>query len=117
MKLRQKTKKMSGFSLALHLVVYEAIPQLLARLGGTDELKFVYCEKLPQQIGLNLVDVLEGGSNHEVCIFAVSMFLGVLFNVGECVYADMIGVRLLVESKHAWLRVRFSGGVRNYTYV
>lgn len=34
-KLRQKTKKMAGFPLALQLVAYEFIPQLLARLGAT----------------------------------------------------------------------------------
>ncbi|KAL0740833.1 hypothetical protein Bca4012_082346 [Brassica carinata] len=64
-KLRQKTKKMSGLPLALQLVVYEAIPQLLSRLGGNDELKLIDCERLPQHTGLNLVDVLEAEHNPE----------------------------------------------------
>lgn len=65
-KLRQKTKKMAGLPLALQLVAYESIPLLLARLGGTDELKLIDCERLPQYTGLNLVDVLEAEHNPEV---------------------------------------------------
>ncbi|KAL0714839.1 hypothetical protein Bca4012_021818 [Brassica carinata] len=38
-KLRQKTKKISGFPLALQLVAFELIPQLLGRLRCNDELK------------------------------------------------------------------------------
>ncbi|RID68507.1 hypothetical protein BRARA_C00658 [Brassica rapa] len=50
-KLRQKTKKMTGLPLALQLVAYECIPQLLARLGGTDDQKIIDCESLPQHTG------------------------------------------------------------------
>lgn len=53
-RLRQKTKKMSGFPLVLRLVVYEAIPVLSARLGGIDNLKLIDCETLPQRKGLKL---------------------------------------------------------------
>ncbi|KAL0854041.1 hypothetical protein Bca101_059193 [Brassica carinata] len=67
-KLRQKTKKMAGLPLALQLVAYESIPLLLARLGGTDELKLIDCERLPQYTGLNLVDVLEAEHNPELVV-------------------------------------------------
>ncbi|KAL0885902.1 hypothetical protein Bca101_009885 [Brassica carinata] len=56
---------MYGLPLALQLVAYEAIPQLLSRLGGNDELKLLDCERFPQHTGLNLVDVLEAEHNHE----------------------------------------------------
>ncbi|KAL0733821.1 hypothetical protein Bca4012_010031 [Brassica carinata] len=56
---------MYGLPLALQLVAYEAIPQLLSRLGGNDELKLLDCERFPQHTGLNLVDVLEAEHNPE----------------------------------------------------
>ncbi|CAF1920435.1 unnamed protein product [Brassica napus] len=65
-KLRQKTKKMTGLPLALQLVAYECIPQLLARLGGNDDQKIIDCESLPQHTGLNLVDILDAEHHHEV---------------------------------------------------
>lgn len=65
-KLRQNTKKMSGFPLALQLLVYEAIPQLLARLGGNDNVKLIDCERLPQHTSLTLVDVLEAEHDAKV---------------------------------------------------
>ncbi|XP_056867278.1 uncharacterized protein LOC130512867 isoform X2 [Raphanus sativus] len=68
-KLRQKTKQMVGFPLALQLLAYEAIPQLLARLGGTDELKILSCERIPKHAGVNLVDVLEAEHHPEVTLF------------------------------------------------
>lgn len=64
--LRQQTKKMSGFPLALQLVVYEAIAMLFARLGGSDDLKIIDCETLPQRKGLKLWDVLEAEHHPEV---------------------------------------------------
>ncbi|KAJ4894693.1 ULP_PROTEASE domain-containing protein [Raphanus sativus] len=64
--LRQQTKKMSGFPLALQLLVYEAIPLLSARLGGTDELKLIDCESLPQRKGLKLWDLLEVENHPEL---------------------------------------------------
>ncbi|XP_048611800.1 uncharacterized protein LOC106369616 [Brassica napus] len=67
-KLRQKTKKMTGLPLALQLVAYECIPQLLARLGGNDDLKIIDCESLPQHTGLNLVDVLEAEHHSELTV-------------------------------------------------
>lgn len=67
-KLRQKPKKMAGLPLALQLVLYEAIAQLLASLGGNDDLKLIDCERLPQHNDLNLVDILETEHNHEVMI-------------------------------------------------
>ncbi|KAG2314708.1 hypothetical protein Bca52824_017830 [Brassica carinata] len=55
-KLRQKTKKMVVLPLALQLA------------WGTDELKLIDCERLPQHTGLNLVDVLEAEHNHELVV-------------------------------------------------
>lgn len=65
-KLRQKTKKMAGFPLALQLVAYEFIPQLLARLGGNDGLKLRDAERVQKHSGLTLVDVLEAEHAPEV---------------------------------------------------
>lgn len=65
-KLRQKTKKMAGFPLALQLVAYELIPQLLARLGGTDEPKLRDAERVQKHSGLTLSDVLEAEHAPEV---------------------------------------------------
>lgn len=73
-KLRQKTKKMTGLPLALQLVAYECIPQLLARLGGTDDQKIIDCESLPQHTGLNLVDVLAAEHHHEVLLCTCNVF-------------------------------------------
>ncbi|KAH0872758.1 hypothetical protein HID58_070120 [Brassica napus] len=67
-KLRQKTKKMTGLPLALQLVAYECIPQLLARLGSNDDLKIIDCESLPQHTRLNLVDVLEAEHHSELTV-------------------------------------------------
>ncbi|KAG2299803.1 hypothetical protein Bca52824_036275 [Brassica carinata] len=65
-KLRQKTKKMGGFPLALQLAAYEMIPQLLARLSGNDDEKLIDFSKAPQHRGLTLVDVLEAEHHPEV---------------------------------------------------
>lgn len=65
-KLRQKTKKMGGFPLALQLAAYEMIPQLLARLSGNDDEKLLDCVKAPQHRGLTLVDVLEAEHDPQV---------------------------------------------------
>lgn len=70
--LRQQTKKMSGFPLALQLVVYEAVPLLSDRLGGTDDLKLIDCETMPQRKGLKLWDVLEAENHPEVLIHSYS---------------------------------------------
>ncbi|WZZ26196.1 hypothetical protein YC2023_009597 [Brassica napus] len=60
-KLRQETKVLAGFSWALQLWAFEAIPGLLARLGGNDEQTLLTYDgdKLPQHTGLGLVDVLD----------------------------------------------------------
>lgn len=78
-KIRQKTKKMSGLPLALQLVAYEVIPQLLARLGGNDEVKLIDCDRLPQHKGLNLSDVLEAENNPEVksCVVTFLTFCNI----------------------------------------
>ncbi|CDY19478.1 BnaC04g11210D [Brassica napus] len=59
-KLRQETKVLVGFPWALQLWAFEAIPGLIARLGGNDEQTLLTYdgEKLPQHTGLGLVDVL-----------------------------------------------------------
>ncbi|KAL0813987.1 hypothetical protein Bca101_070430 [Brassica carinata] len=59
-KLRQETKVLAGFPWALQLWAFEAIPGLIARLGGNDEQTLLTYdgEKLPQHTGLGLVDVL-----------------------------------------------------------
>ncbi|KAF3530094.1 hypothetical protein DY000_02039021 [Brassica cretica] len=60
-KLRQETKVLAGFSWALQLWSFEAIPGLLAHLGGNDEQTLLTYDgdKLPQHTGLGLVDVLD----------------------------------------------------------
>ncbi|KAH0899720.1 hypothetical protein HID58_049288 [Brassica napus] len=67
-KLRQKTKKMTGLPLALQLVAYECIPQLLTRLGGNDDQEIIDYESLPQHTGLNLVDVSEAEHHPELTV-------------------------------------------------
>lgn len=57
---------MAGFPLALQLVAYEVIPQLLARLGGTDELKLRDADRVQKHSGLTLSDVLEAEHAPEV---------------------------------------------------
>ncbi|KAJ4902575.1 hypothetical protein Rs2_16526 [Raphanus sativus] len=59
---------MSGFPLALQLVVYELIPVLSGRLGGTDEVKIIDCEALPQRKGLKLWDVLEAENDPQLMV-------------------------------------------------
>ncbi|KAF8083181.1 hypothetical protein N665_0789s0001 [Sinapis alba] len=58
-KLRQKTVKTVGFPLALQLVAYQAIPQLLKQVGGDDNTTLVdYRGKvLPQHAGLVSADI------------------------------------------------------------
>ncbi|XP_013632447.1 PREDICTED: uncharacterized protein LOC106337888 [Brassica oleracea var. oleracea] len=64
-KLRQETKVLDGFPWALQLWAFEAILGLIARLGGNDEQTLLTYDgkKLPQQMGLGLVDVLH--SEHD----------------------------------------------------
>ncbi|XP_013639277.1 PREDICTED: uncharacterized protein LOC106344442 [Brassica oleracea var. oleracea] len=58
--LRQETKFLLGFPLALQLWVFEAIPVLLDRLGGDDSVTLLSYvgDKLPTHTGLVLTDVL-----------------------------------------------------------
>ncbi|KAF8111921.1 hypothetical protein N665_0071s0060 [Sinapis alba] len=58
-KLRQKTVKTVGFPLALQLVAYQAIPQLLKQVGGDDNTTLLdYRGKvLPQHAGLVSADI------------------------------------------------------------
>lgn len=65
-KLRQKTKKMAGFPLAFQLVAYEMIPELLARLAGTDELKLKDANRVQKHSGMTLTDVLDAEHAPEV---------------------------------------------------
>ncbi|KAG2323017.1 hypothetical protein Bca52824_016230 [Brassica carinata] len=114
-KLRQKKKKMSGLPLALQLVVYEAIPQLLSRLGGNDELKLIDCERLPQHTGLNLVDVLEAEHNPELIVQPM-MEVGPEKQDGWGVWDDEINDRRvnymvgLLEGGHKFKKAVWGGG-------
>nr|VDD43125.1 unnamed protein product [Brassica oleracea] len=67
-KLRQETKVLAGFPWALQLWAFEAIPGLIARLGGNDEQTLLTYdgEKLPQHTGLGLVDVLHAEHDPKV---------------------------------------------------
>ncbi|KAF2540693.1 hypothetical protein F2Q68_00031421 [Brassica cretica] len=58
-KLRQQTVKTCGFPLALQLVAFQAIPQLLKLVGGDDSVNLLnYPEKaLPQHAGVTLAAV------------------------------------------------------------
>ncbi|CAN6924258.1 unnamed protein product [Brassica oleracea] len=58
-KLRQQTVKTCGFPLALQLVAFQAIPQLLKLMGGDDSVNLLnYPEKaFPQHVGVTLVAV------------------------------------------------------------
>ncbi|KAG2307293.1 hypothetical protein Bca52824_027041 [Brassica carinata] len=114
-KLRQKTKKMSGLPLALQLVIYEAIPQLLSRLGGNDELKLIDCERLPQHTGLNLVDVLKAEHNPELIVQPM-MEVGPEKQDGWGVWDDEINDRRvnymvgLLEGGHKFKKAVWGGG-------
>ncbi|CAF2077279.1 unnamed protein product [Brassica napus] len=67
-KLLQETKVLAGFPWALQLWAFEAIPGLIARLGGNDEHTLLTYdgEKLPQHTGLGLVDVLHAEHDPKV---------------------------------------------------
>ncbi|KAG2333717.1 hypothetical protein Bca52824_004897 [Brassica carinata] len=69
-KLRQKSKILAGFPLALQLWAFEAIPCLLKRLGGTDEQKLLdfVGEKLPQHTGLSLSAVLDAEHDPQLTV-------------------------------------------------
>ena len=58
--LRQESKFLLGFPLALQLWAFEAIPALLDRLGGDDSVTLLSYvgDKLPTHTGLVLTDVL-----------------------------------------------------------
>ena len=58
--LRQESKFLLGFPLALQLWAFEAIPVLLDRLGGDDSVTLLSYvgDKLPTHMGLVLTDVL-----------------------------------------------------------
>ncbi|KAF8092683.1 hypothetical protein N665_0405s0009 [Sinapis alba] len=67
-KLRQKTVKLVGFPLALQLVAFEAIPQLLEQVGGdrcVSVLDFPV-KSLPQHSGLTLADVQKADHSPEL---------------------------------------------------
>ncbi|WZZ27714.1 hypothetical protein YC2023_011115 [Brassica napus] len=67
-KLRQQTVKTCGFPLALQLVAFQAIPQLLKLMGGDDSVNLLnYPEKaFPQHVGVTLVAVQKVEHDPEV---------------------------------------------------
>lgn len=70
-KLRQQTVKTCGFPLALQLVAFQAIPQLLKLVGGDDSVNLLnYPEKaLPQHAGVTLAAVQKVEHDPEVSSF------------------------------------------------
>ncbi|CAN6886258.1 unnamed protein product [Brassica oleracea] len=74
--LRQETKFLLGFPLALQLWVFEAIPVLLDRLGGDDSVTLLSYvgDKLPTHTGLVLTDVLYVEHSPKVSIFYLWIF-------------------------------------------
>ena len=66
--LRQETKFLLGFPLALQLWVFEAIPVLLDRLGDDDSVTLLSYvgDKLPTHTGLVLTDVLHAERSPKV---------------------------------------------------
>ena len=75
--LRQKTIKILGFPLALQLVAFELIPQLLKQARGDDSITLLTFpgQVLPQHAGLNVVDLRKAEHNPRVrTLFYVSLF-------------------------------------------
>nr|VDC95978.1 unnamed protein product [Brassica rapa] len=68
--LRQESKFLLGFPLALQLWAFEAIPALLDRLGGDDSVTLLSYvgDKLPTHTGLVLTDVLAAEHNPKASI-------------------------------------------------
>lgn len=68
--LRQESKFLLGFPLALQLWAFEAIPALLDRLGGDDSVTLLSYvgDKLPTHTGLVLTDVLAAEHNPKVSL-------------------------------------------------
>ncbi|RID52928.1 hypothetical protein BRARA_G00358 [Brassica rapa] len=68
--LRQESKFLLGFPLALLLWAFEAIPALLDRLGGDDSVTLLSYvgDKLPTHTGLVLTDVLAAEHNPKASI-------------------------------------------------
>ncbi|KAF2550909.1 hypothetical protein F2Q68_00037242 [Brassica cretica] len=69
-KLRQQTVKTCGFPLALQLVAFQAIPQLLKLMGGDDSVNLLnYPEKaFPQHVGVTLAAVQKGEHDPELTV-------------------------------------------------
>ncbi|XP_033146922.1 uncharacterized protein LOC117133909 isoform X2 [Brassica rapa] len=68
--LRQDSKFLLGFPLALQLWAFEAIPVLLDRLGGDDSVTLLSYigDKLPTHTGLVLTDVLSAENNPKLTV-------------------------------------------------
>ncbi|CAN6968526.1 unnamed protein product [Brassica oleracea var. botrytis] len=68
--LRQESKFLLGFPLALQLWAFEAIPVLLDRLGGDDSVTLLSYvgDKLPTHTGLVLTDVLYAEHNPKLTV-------------------------------------------------
>ncbi|KAF3540898.1 hypothetical protein F2Q69_00021497 [Brassica cretica] len=68
--LRQESKFLLGFPLALQLWAFEAIPVLLDRLGGNDSVTLLSYvgDKLPTHTGLVLTDVLFAENNPKLTV-------------------------------------------------
>ncbi|KAF2568656.1 hypothetical protein F2Q68_00023787 [Brassica cretica] len=84
--LRQETKFLLGFPLALQLWAFEAIPVLFDRLGGDDSVTLLSYvgDMLPTHTGLVLTDVLYAENNPKLTVLPMMRIemMGGVFSTG-----------------------------------
>ncbi|KAF3526010.1 hypothetical protein F2Q69_00050399 [Brassica cretica] len=76
--LRQKTIRILGFPLALQLVAFELIPQLLKQARGDDSITLLTFpgQVLPQHAGLNVVDLRKAEHNPRLAVLSMMEISG-----------------------------------------